>query len=53
LPKLGFGPEVRRLLDGVCQFFDILEAKGLLIGPIIQNLQGGDFVFVVLDEFLE
>ena len=53
LPELGFGPEMRRLLDRVGQFFDVFEPEGLLVGSIIENLQGGDFVFVVLDEFLE
>ena len=53
LPELGFGPEVRRFLDRVGQFLDVFEPERLLIGSIIQNLQGGDFVFVVLDEFFE
>ena len=39
LPELGFGPEVRRLLDGVGQLFDVFEPEGLLVGSIIENLQ--------------
>ena len=53
LPELGFGPEMRWFLDRVGQFFDVFEPEGLLVGSIIENLEGGDFVFVVLDEFFE
>ena len=53
LPELGFVPEVGRLFDGVGEFFDGLEGEALFVGFAVEHLQGGDFVFVVLDELLE
>ena len=53
LPELGFVPEVGRLFDGVGEFLDVFERQPLLVGLAVEDLQGGDFVFVVLDELLE
>ena len=50
---MGFIPEVRRLLDSIGKFFDGFKGETLLVGLGIKNLQCGDFVFVVLNEFLK
>ena len=53
LPELGFVPQVGRGLDPVGQFLDVLEAEARLVGPGIEDLQGGDLVLVLFDELLE
>src|SRR5205807_2059353 len=34
----------------LCEFLDLLVMEALLIGTAIENLQGGDLVFMLLDE---
>ena len=53
LPELGFVPQVGRLLDGVGEFLHVLEGEALFVGLAVEDLQGGDFVLVVVDELLE
>ena len=43
---------VRRLLDSSGQFLDILKAQPALVGPAVQDLQGGNFVAVIGQELL-
>ena len=41
------------MLDFFCQFFDLLVAQvTLLVGLLVDELDGVEFVFVVLDELL-
>ena len=53
VPELGFVPQVGRLFDGVGEFFHGLEGEAVFVGLAVEHLQGGDFVFVVLNELLE
>ena len=50
---MGFVPEVGRLFDGVGQILDVLELEALFVRPAVEDLQGGDLVFVLCDELLE
>ncbi len=53
LPELGFVPEVGRLFDGVGQVLDVFELESLFVRLAIEDLQGGDLVFVLCDELFE
>ena len=53
LPELGFVPEVGRLFDGSGQILDVLELQSLFVRFAVEDLQGGDLVFVLCDELLE
>ncbi len=48
LPELGFVPEIGRLFDGVGQILNVLELQPLFVGLAVEDLQGGDLVFVLL-----
>lgn len=53
LPELGFAQPVGRGLDALGQGFDVLEPEPLFIRSEIENLQGRNFIFVLLDELFE
>lgn len=53
LPELGFIPEIGRLLDGAGELLDVLELEPLFVGLAVEDLQGGDLVFVLCDELFE
>ena len=53
LPELRFVPEIGRLFDGVGQILDVLELQPLFVRLAVEDLQGGDLVFVLCDELFE
>ena len=53
LPELAFGPQVRRGLQRVGQGLQVFELERRLGRAVVEDLERGDFVFVLLDELLE
>ena len=46
-------PLARWSSDGVRQVTDVFEAQVLVVRVAVENLKGGDFILVVLDELPE
>ncbi len=53
LPELAFGPQVRRGLQRVGQRLQVFELERRLGRAVVEDLQRGDLVLVLLDELLE
>ena len=53
LPELAFGPQVRRGLQRVGQRLQVFELQRRLGRAVVEDLQRGDLVLVLLDELLE
>ena len=53
LPQGALVDVERRGVQGVGQGFDVFKLERGACGPAVQNLQGGDFVFVLGDELLK